>query len=261
MTPTPDAPPAISIDGPMPFRAFTGKGVKIAVIDSGVNANHPHIPVAVEAAAFDPEADSQSIEDTLGHGTAVTAAIQEKAPGAQYYILKLFGPSLRTTTPRLLQALEWTIANGMHVVNLSLGTPNAEHRAQLESIVARASAANMVLVSARGHGEIPMYPGVLPGLISVDLDWELPRNAYRIGEAEGQAYYFGSGFPRSLPNMAPRRNLHGISFAVANITGIVARACETLPRRSVSSVGDALAEEWRRMQSESISSQTESEAK
>ena len=38
--------------------------------------------------------------------------------------------------------------------------------------------------------------------------------------------FAASGFPRSLPGVPPKRNLHGISFAVANMTGFVARACE-----------------------------------
>jgi len=253
MTPAP-TPPVESFDGPMPFPSSTAQGVKIAVIDSGVNPKHPHIPVAVQGVAFDPETEGQAgtefWEDTLGHGTAVTAAIQEKAPGAEYFILKLFGAGLRTTTQRLILALNWAVDHGMHVVNLSLGTPNVEHRPALEAAVARAAEADVLLVSARGHGEIPMYPGMLPGVIGVDLDWDLPRHSYRIAEKDGQRFYYGSGFPRSLPGMAPRRNLHGISFAVANLTGIVARACETLPRRTAVSVEEALGAELKRIQSD-----------
>jgi len=83
-----------------------GYGLKIAVIDTGVNASHPHICAPTHGIVFDQEDPESSCEDVLGHGTAVTAAIQEKAPEADYYILKLFGSSLRTTGSRLLQAIE-----------------------------------------------------------------------------------------------------------------------------------------------------------
>src|SRR5206468_2212282 len=66
-----------------------GYGLKIAVIDTGINASHPHIFAPTHAVIFDPEETNPSYEDVLGHGTAVTAAIQERAPYADYYILKL----------------------------------------------------------------------------------------------------------------------------------------------------------------------------
>src|SRR5262245_56963425 len=106
---------------------MNGYGLKVAVIDTGVNAAHPHITAPTHAVQFDPEETDLSCEDQLGHGTAVTAAIQEKAPQADYYILKLFRGSLRTSTNRLVRAIEWAIEHRMDVVNLSLGSPNFEH--------------------------------------------------------------------------------------------------------------------------------------
>ena len=47
--------------------------------------------------------------------------------------------------------------------------------------------------------------------------------------------------PRSLPGVPRARNLHGISFAVANATGFVVRACEQLPSRSYRDICEALA--------------------
>src|SRR5213078_2351322 len=126
-----------------------GYGLKIAVIDTGINASHPHIFAPTHGVIFDPEETNPSYEDVLGHGTAVTAAIQEKAPYADYYILKLFGNSLRTRKNRLLQAIEWTIEHRMDVVNLSLGTPNFDHRPALEPLIARARSEGVLLVAAR----------------------------------------------------------------------------------------------------------------
>jgi hypothetical protein len=224
----------------LPFPKATGRGLKIAVIDSGINATHPHICAPTQGVLIGGE---ESSDDQLGHGTAVTAAIQEKAPGAEYYILKLFGAALRTTTRRLIQAIEWTIDNRMDLVNLSLGTPNLDYRAELESLVARAGAAGTLLVSARCAGEHPVLPGMLAGVAGVDVDWSLPRDRYRVAEVDGLPYFFASGFPRSLPGMTPQRNLNGISFAVANMTGFIARACEGLANRSFEAVRQVLESE------------------
>jgi subtilisin family serine protease len=226
---------------------MTRHGLKIAVIDTGINASHPHICAPTHGVIFDPEETDPSCDDVLGHGTAVTAAIQEKAPHADYYILKLFGKSLRTAGSRLLRALEWTIEHQMDVVNLSLGTPNFDHRPALEAIVVRGTAAGVILVAARYSGRTPVLPGMLEGVISVDVDWNLPRDQYRISQENGSPVFYGSGFPRPLPGIPIARNLSGISFAVANMTGFVARACERLEERSIDRVVSILTSETQKL--------------
>jgi subtilisin family serine protease len=216
---------------------MSGCGLKIAVIDTGINADHPHICAPTHGIVFDPEDDEPSFEDVLGHGTAVTAAIQEKAPQADYYILKLFGKSLRATGHRLLRAIEWTIEHRMDVVNLSLGTRNFDHQPALEALVARAAAADVLLVAARYSEQTPVLPGMLKGVISVDVDWNLHRDQYRVSnESDGAPVFYASGLPRPLPGIPVSRNLSGISFAVANVTGFVARACKDLEERSIDKV-------------------------
>jgi subtilisin family serine protease len=219
------------------------KGLKIAVIDSGVNASHPHICAPTQGVNFDPEEIDNSCTDMLGHGTAVTAAIQEKAPEANYYVLRLFGRSLRTTGSRLLRAIEWTIEHNMDIVNLSLGTSNPYHRPALEALVARARAAGVLVVAARYSEQIPVLPGMLDGVISVDVDWSLSREQYRVGTENGSRVFYASGYPRPLPGVPVNRNLSGISFAVANMTGFVARAYGDIKERSIDKVLNLLTSE------------------
>jgi subtilisin family serine protease len=231
------------VDGTQtPFPEASGRCLKIAVVDSGVNVRHPHITARTQGVVIGLD-DEQSWDDKLGHGTAVMAAIQEKAPGAEYYAVRLFGSSLRTTTGRLIQAIEWAIENQMDIVNLSLGTPNLDYRGTLQSLVERAASTGIILVSPVHTNQHAVLPGSLDGVIGVDVDWDLPRNRYRIGSVDGRPRYFASGFPRSLPGIAPARNLNGISFATANMTGFVARACEGMGPRSFQSVSQALASE------------------
>jgi hypothetical protein len=229
----------------MLFPAASGQGVKIAVIDSGVNIAHPHITAPVTRVNLGAPEEGASQDDTLGHGTAVMAAIQEKAPAAEYFAVKLFGASLRTTTERLLQAIDWAVANRMDVINLSLGTTRLEARSLFEDLVDRAWSNGSVLVSAREASPRTLLPGSLPQVIGVDVDWEIPRDLYRIATVGGGRTFFASGYPRSLPGVPPARNLNGISFAVANMTGFVARACEGLRERSFDSIHVALANEIR----------------
>jgi hypothetical protein len=152
--------------------------------------------------------------DTLGHGTAVMAAIQEKAPDAEYFAVKLFHDELRASTDELLEALNWCVENRMDLVNLSLGTRNARRVAEFAAVVER----GIRIVAAHDVDGAPCYPGCLPGVTGVGLDWEIDRAAYRYEKG----IYYGSGYPRPVPGVPLRRNLNGISFAVANITGLIA---------------------------------------
>ena len=79
----------------MYLRDFSGKGVRIAVIDSGVYAAHPH--VGAVAGGVGIREDGTVVDDYvdgLGHGTAVTAAIREKAPNADIFAIKVFWHTL-----------------------------------------------------------------------------------------------------------------------------------------------------------------------
>jgi subtilisin family serine protease len=213
-------------DPALPFPCATGRGLRVAVVDSGVNTRHPHISgVAGGVSIVGPDdIEEDSFLDLLGHGTAVMAAIQEKAPEAEYFAVKLFHNSLRTTTPALLAAIEWAIGKGVDVINLSLGTLNFDYESRFRTLVESAASRGTILVSAREAGGQACLPGSLPGVIGVSLDWECPRSRYRYTEQGGDRIYYASGYPRSLPGMPRECNLHGISFAVANMTGFVLRA-------------------------------------
>jgi hypothetical protein len=114
------------------------------------------------------------------------------------------------------------------VINLSLGTVNLAHRPAFEAAAERALAAGVVLVAAREANDTLCYPGSLPQAFSVGLDWDCPREGYRIVAQEEAIIFHASGHPRPIPGVPQQRNLYGISFAVANMTGFAALACERL---------------------------------
>jgi subtilisin family serine protease len=182
--------------------------LRIAVIDSGVNPSHPHI------SRVDGGFPENDFLDRLGHGTAVMAAIQEKAPDAEYFAVRVFDRVLRTNIDALLAAIEWSIDHHMDIVNLSLGTANPAHAEKFAPFIGRT-----IIVAAAGA-----FPGDLPGVIRVAPDPHIPRGQYR-RDAE---IFYASGYPRPIAGVPPERNLNGVSFAVANMTGFVARACKNL---------------------------------
>jgi len=211
-----------------PFGGATGQGVRVGVIDSGVHAGHPHIGRLAGGVSINPDGQIRlkAYEDLLGHGTAVMAAIQEKAPAADYFAIQVFHNSLRTSTASLLRAIEWCMEHRMDVVNLSLGSLNSAHAKWFEESAERAAEAGTLLVAAREANEQLCYPGCLPSVFSVGLDWDCPRNQYRCAESGEDTVFYASGYPRPAPGVPPARNLNGISFAVANMSAFVALACE-----------------------------------
>lgn len=203
-----------------------GRGVRIGVIDSGVFPHHPHIGPIAGGVAILPDNevadDPRAWLDRIGHGTAVTAAIQEKAPAAELFAVKVFHDALRTSGAALVRAIDWCLAQKLDLVNLSLGSTNAAHRELFAQAVARAAAAGVTLVAARQNGDDLCFPGALPGVLGVGLDWDIPRDAFAVRSVEGAAVCYASGYPRPVPGVSAQRNLSGVSFAVANVTGLVA---------------------------------------
>jgi subtilisin family serine protease len=214
------------------FTGFSGLGVKVAVIDSGVYPGHSHIGAVAGGVAITRHGEVETGEgaflDRLGHGTAVTAAIQEKAPGADCFAVKVFDDALRTTGTALLAAIDWCVDAGMDIVNLSLGSTNLRHEAAFGQAAERARAAGVLLVAARSADGVACYPGRLDTVLGVELDWDCPRDGLTWRVLDGAPVIHASGFPRPIPGVEPRRNLYGVSFAVANVTGLAARAWEAV---------------------------------
>ncbi len=218
----------------------TGRGVRVAVIDSGVNVAHPHITRIAGGVTVGEEVEEGVYLDLLGHGTAVMAAIQEKAPGAEYFAVRVFYSTLTTNIDYLLRAIEWCVEKRVHIINLSLGTTNPAHVRRLSMAVAAAAKVGTIIVSAREANSTRSLPGTLPGVIGVGLDWDCPRETYHSRTTPAGLEWCTSGYPRDLPGMPRERNLHGVSFAVANITGFAACACEGLEERTYRSVCSVL---------------------
>jgi hypothetical protein len=203
--------------------------MKIAIIDSGIHPRHPHVGEIAGAVAITSGGEGEDVIDRLGHGTAVAGAIREKAPEAELYAVKVFDRRLTANINVILRALAWCREHAMDVVNLSLGTENPAHRDSFLKVLGD----DLVVVSAAGA-----LPGNLPGVIGVAPDPDCPRDTYRYREG----IFYASPYPRPIPGVPVAANLQGISFAVANMTGHVARA---LASSSHESIWDVLAAQAR----------------
>jgi hypothetical protein len=205
--------------------------VRVAVVDSGIAAGHPHIgPVAGGVSLIEAAVDALDYRDRLGHGTAVAAAIREKAPDAELLAVRLFDLELRATAGNLAQAIRWAADHGAHLINLSLGTPNVERSELLSEAVGYAAACGAIVIAALEQHGARMYPGALDGVVGVLICSECARDEMFVVEAALPALrIYASGYPRPIPGVPPELNFSGVSFAVANATGFLARLLEDQP--------------------------------
>ena len=214
----------------MSWRECTGRGVRVAIIDSGIHAAHPHVGGLAGGDV-----------DRLGHGTAVAGAIREKAADAELYAIRVFDRSLSTSVARLAAAIVRAADAGADLVNLSLGTQRQEHRTMLVEAVAYAAQRGAVVIAAEESDGVRWLPGSLPGVLPVRLDWECPRDGFRTVDSSDGPKFLASGYPRPIPGVPREANLKGISFAVANMTGFAARARQAVPASSTATIAAFLA--------------------
>jgi len=214
-----------SLDDP-PFAGRTGHGVTVAVIDSGIHGAHPHVGGVAGGVCLVPGIDSNEHVDRIGHGTAVAAAIREKSPNVALLAVRVFDRHLATSADILARAIVWAADHDAHIINLSLGTTNPAHIELLKDAVKYASARGAIVVSARESDGVAWFPGALPGVTGVYVDWTCERDQIELIDEEEPRVYRASGYPRPIPGVPPERNLHGVSFAVANVSGFLARSME-----------------------------------
>lgn len=207
---------------------------RIVLVDSGVNAEHPHVRehgrVVAHTTFRGP--DERGViardgaapgTDELGHGTAAAAAILDLARGAELVSLRVFDREPACPFERVLAALRHALELRPRIVNLSLGTTDERWRDELELLGVGFAANDIVVVSPAAERGMPMLPGSLPNYAGVLVDASLPRAAPELRASGPREYWFASPFPRDLPGLARARNLAGVSMAAANVTGFLAR--------------------------------------
>lgn len=229
------------------WRSATGRGVTVAIIDSGIETDHPSLSgktvESVEArisgtrVVFEPSASG----DSAGHGTACAGIISSIAPDAQFASIKVLGAGGLGDGQVFLAGLEYAIKKRYKVINLSLGTTKPQFFAPLHDMLDRAYQAGCIVVAAANNLPQPSFPSVFSSsLISVIKSEESDplRFGFRYGEiieltAPGvnvRTAWLGGGY----------RNLTGNSFACPHISGIVARFVEGYPNLTPFQVKAAL---------------------
>lgn len=155
----------------------TGKGVCVAVIDSGIEFDHPAVGGMVRGGVvieYDARTKTQTriVEDSqphdlFGHGTACAGIIHSVAPEAELYSVRVLGRELTGRALQFAAGLRWAVERRMHVINLSLSTGKPEYFGLFHELADEAYFKNVLLVSAVNNIPAPSYPSLYSSVVSV----------------------------------------------------------------------------------------------
>src|SRR5712692_9178764 len=205
----------------------TGKGVKVAVIDSGVDGDHPVIAGRVAgymaitvSAAGEIVFDDSAHEDAAGHGTACAGIILGIAPECELHSVRVMGRMGGKGTA-LVAGIRWVIEQGMQAANLSLGTTKRDFFAPLHEVTDEAYFRHVVLVTAANNFPIPSFPCEYASVVSVaSHGTNDPFHFYYNPAPPTEFGAFGIDVPVAWKGGGVSK-VTGNSFAAPHITGVV----------------------------------------
>jgi subtilisin family serine protease len=197
--------------------------IRVGIVDSGVRRDHPHVGGIAGGITVEADSYRDDFVDCLGHGTAIAALIHALAPAAELLVVRVFDRALTTSVLRVIRAIDWCLQNDIQIINLSLGTTNPDYRGAFAAAVERVKGGGAALVSAFEMNGSPVLPGCMPGVVAVRTDTDCPREEYRCLDQNGRLLFGASPYPLTIPGVPRSRNLNGVSFAVAHISGHLAR--------------------------------------
>ncbi|TPX17515.1 uncharacterized protein E0L32_003158 [Thyridium curvatum] len=158
-------------------RGLTGRGQRVCVVDSGVDASHPALTGKVTGGKNLID-DTRNFEDCLGHGTFVSSVIAGStkdltgvAPGAEIFMYKVFGCENKVSNDLVLKGLLSADADACDIISMSLGSDIGYSGSILSRMASQIAKDRLVIIAAGNKGEIgPFYassPASGRGVVSV----------------------------------------------------------------------------------------------
>ena len=178
---TGDAVSRIDLNNPLPDRVdrewaiggSTGRGVRVCILDSGVEFGHPRVGELASATVIAVDEDGSPVAskdeegDLCGHGTACAGIVRELAPEAEIHSVRVLGAGFKGSGKVLLAGLRWAVEQGFDVVNMSLSTTKRRLGEALHELADSAYFKRTVLVASAHNMPVESFPWRFSSVISV----------------------------------------------------------------------------------------------
>ncbi|WP_026475841.1 S8 family peptidase [Alkaliphilus transvaalensis] len=231
-------------------RGFTGSGVRVAVLDTGIHSSHEDLTVSGGYSVF----GDSPYNDVQGHGTHVAGTIAARnnsvgvigvAYNAQLYAVKVLNNQGSGTLAGIAQGIEWARQNNMHVINMSLGGTSGS--TTLQNAVNAAYNAGILVVAAAGNsgnsagtGDNVGFPARYPNAMAVAATTS--GNVRASFSSTGPAVEIaapGQDINSTYPTNT-YRSLNGTSMAAPHVAGVAALLKSARPAVTAAGIRNAM---------------------
>jgi subtilisin family serine protease len=206
----------------------TGKGVRVCILDSGVEFDHPQVGKVDGAVAISLGEDDEIVaeEDTegdkCGHGTACAGIVRALAPECEIYSVRVLGAGYTGSGPILLAGLEWAVGQGYDVINMSLSTTKRQFSGVLHELADSAYFQRTVLVASAHNMPVESYPWKFSSVISVGSHEDTDAHKF-YANPDPPVEFFARGVDVDIAWLGGGKiRATGNSFATPHMAGICA---------------------------------------
>jgi subtilisin family serine protease len=215
----------------------SGNGVRVAVVDSGIDGNHPMVGGVEHYVAIDRDDSTESgvrfvpgtHDDLYGHGTACAAIIRQVAPEVELVSVRVLRDDLKGSAAAFAYGVEWCIDEGVDIISLSMSTASERWAETFWDLVDLATYRGVLLVAAMNNERKRTIPSEFAGVFSVACAPGTDRETIWCNP-EGPAEWGAAGIDVDVAwlNGATIRTT-GNSFAAPVVAGHLARIVSTHP--------------------------------
>jgi subtilisin len=205
----------------------TGAGVRVCILDSGVEPGHPLVGPVDHAVVVTIEGDEALIEeddegDLCGHGTACAGIVRSLAPECELHSVRVLGAGYTGSGTALLAGLEWAVEQDYDVINMSLSTTKSKFATVLHELADSAYFRRSIVVASAHNMPVESYPWRFSSVISVGSHEEPDPLAFYYNPSP-PVEFFGRGVDVDVAWLeGTTLTCSGNSFATPHIAGICA---------------------------------------
>jgi len=215
----------------------SGRGVRVAVVDSGIHADHPMVGGVSTFVAVELDEDAPDgvrfvegpHDDLYGHGTACAGIIRSLAPEVELISVRVLNTNLKGSAFAFARGLDWCIEHDVDVISLSLSTANEDYLETFWDLIDQAAYRHLMLVSAMNNERRRTIPSELSGVFSVACAPGQDRERVWCNPS-GPAEWGAAGIDVEIAwNGGQTVTATGNSFAAPVISGHLARIVSAHP--------------------------------